>query len=363
MQVSALVTKVASLPQRSGHSRPGETEPLDDGNVANFSSHGWIWWASYLLVCMVTLALGLIAALRIFFPDGMHVLIWVNAFTRYIYLPAYACLLWAIWQRRIALSLINLLVVCCHLYWLAPDYMRDRRFDAAPKAAGAHADAPHQLRIFFANLLATNNQYASMLQEIEHVQPDVVVVAECVPPWFQAFKNSPVMAPYVYGALSKQQLDAVDVFSKVPLTAEEHRRVTGRAIEIVDIAIGSDSLRLVGLHAPRPIPTYDHEGYWKEVFQLLASQAGPLVVIGDCNATQYSVVYHQFTAGRLRSAHQDRGRGYATTWPNGLYPLPPIRIDQAFISPEVECVGIEEGIGHGSDHRPLIVDLQLRGHL
>jgi endonuclease/exonuclease/phosphatase (EEP) superfamily protein YafD len=59
----------------------------------------------------------------------------------------------------------------------------------------------------------------------------------------------------------------------------------------------------------------------------------------------------------MRSAHDDRGRGYATTWPNDKFWLPPIRIDQAFLSPDVACKRIVEGHGKGSDHRPIVVDL------
>ena len=70
---------------------------------------------------------------------------------------------------------------------------------------------------------------------------------------------------------------------------------------------------------------------------------------------------HEGVADRLRSAHVDRGRGYAITWPNGMFPLPPIRIDHALLSPEVECLAISEGIGTGSDHRPLVVDLRVHG--
>jgi hypothetical protein len=40
--------------------------------------------------------------------------------------------------------------------------------------------------------------------------------------------------------------------------------------------------------------------------------------------------------------------------------MPPIRIDQAFLSPEIECLDIREGRGEGSDHKPLIVDLRIR---
>jgi endonuclease/exonuclease/phosphatase (EEP) superfamily protein YafD len=70
-------------------------------------------------------------------------------------------------------------------------------------------------------------------------------------------------------------------------------------------------------------------------------------------------VYEQLEADGLRSAHEDRGQGYAVTWPNGARWIPPIRIDQAFVSPEVECISIREGRGAGSDHKPLILDLRV----
>jgi hypothetical protein len=40
--------------------------------------------------------------------------------------------------------------------------------------------------------------------------------------------------------------------------------------------------------------------------------------------------------------------------------LPPIRIDQAFLTAGVECLAIAEGQGAGSDHKPLILEIALR---
>jgi endonuclease/exonuclease/phosphatase (EEP) superfamily protein YafD len=107
-------------------------------------------------------------------------------------------------------------------------------------------------------------------------------------------------------------------------------------------------------------PQYNYYQYWEQMMPLLVSQPGPVVIVGDFNATQHSRVYQQLTEQRFRSAHQDRGRGNATTRPNGYYSVPPIRIDQTFLSPDVECVSIREGIGLQSDHKPLVVDVRIR---
>ncbi len=313
---------------------------------------------------IVSLSLLAVAALRILYHDGTYVLVWFNAFTRYVYLPAYVCLLFAAWQRRWRLALVSSAVVGCHLAWLAPDFVRDGRFDPpASSVAVESAGTSPTMRIFFANVREVNEEYPAMLEEITEANPDVIVLLEYGWGWHLTFKTSPVLAPYKYGSGHLQShIGSVNVFSRLPLKSEMQSWVAGRPMHTIEVELGSQALRLIGLHAPRPMnfPQYNYYECWEEMMPLLLSQPGPLVIVGDFNATQHSSVYQQLTQHRLRSAHQDRGRGYATTWPNGYYLVPPIRIDQVFLSPEVECVSIREGIGHGSDHRPLVVDVRIR---
>lgn len=312
-------------------------------------------------------ALGLLscAAARAFYHDGAFLFIWINAFTRYIYLPAYATLIWAVWQRRAWLALVSAAVASCHLFWLAPDYLRDGHVDAGATvgAAAATAEHPPSLRVFFANVSERNAEYAAMLQEIASADPDVIVLVEYGWGWHRAFKSAPAMAPYVYGSGHLQShIGSVNLFSRRPLKSEIQNWVNGRAVHTVDIQLGTHTLRLIALHGPRPIdkPKYDYRGFWQQLVPLLTVDPGPLVIVGDFNFTQHSRVYRELTARGRRSAHEAVGRGYATTWPNEKYWLPPIRIDHAFISPEVECQSIREGNGVGSDHKPLIVDVQIR---
>jgi endonuclease/exonuclease/phosphatase (EEP) superfamily protein YafD len=313
------------------------------------------------LAWLVTFALGTIAVLRIFYHDGEHVLIWINACTRYVYLPTYACLLVGVWKRRWRLALANMAIISCHLYWLAPDFLPDRRFESSPDASVADRGAVHSLRIFFANVRQLNSRHDELLQEIKEANPDVVVLVEFTGNWRVVFPRSPVMAAYRYGN-SLNPLHEIGIFSKLPVTASTQDWIAGRCIDTAEIPVGSQTLRLVGLHAPRPMNIHDndYEGYWRRVLPLLAGERHPVIVVGDFNATQYSRVYEQIKAGGLRSAHEDRGRGYATSWPNGQEWLPPIRIDQAFLSSDVACSSISEGKGVGSDHKPFILDVQIR---
>jgi endonuclease/exonuclease/phosphatase (EEP) superfamily protein YafD len=268
------------------------------------------------------------------------------------------------WYRRRWLAVANLLIIACHLYLIAPDFLRDRRFAAGLNSAADNAQPAKKLRIFFANVRLENRAKGAMLREIRDADPDIVVFVEFAFWWRNAVLRSPTMSAYTYGSgLSPDQAagNSVNIFSKLPITSDTREWIAGRCVETVEIPIGSQTLRLVGIHAPRPMEFRDNDynGFWSRVLPMLIEKHGPTIVIGDFNATQYSQVYQQLTAGGLRSAHDDQGRGYATTWPNGYYWVPPIRIDQALLSPEVACMGISEGQGTGSDHKPLVLDVEI----
>jgi endonuclease/exonuclease/phosphatase (EEP) superfamily protein YafD len=321
------------------------------------------WWIRWLLAVawLVTLALGACALLRLFFHDATYLLTWINAFTRYVYLPAYGCLLLALFTGRRWLAVANVGIIGCHLWWLAPDFLPDRRFAATTAAADPHADVARSLRIFFANVRMRNRNFEDLWDEIDAINPDIVLLVEFPPEWREALKKSRLLTKYRYDTGLDQVVIPNIVFSKLPLESIRHDWVANRCVETVEVLLGATTLRVVGLHAPRPmhVADNDYEGYWSNVIPLLFDERHPQVVVGDFNATQYSRVYQELRAGGLRSAHEVCGRGYATTWPNGAVPLPPIRIDQAFLSPDVVCHGITEGRGLGSDHKPLILDIEI----
>jgi endonuclease/exonuclease/phosphatase (EEP) superfamily protein YafD len=361
--VALLASKVAALPPRLASAENGDVAAASTARPRS-KLRSLLWVACYLAVWCSTIGLFAVAVLRVIHHDGAFVLIWINSFTRYVYLPAYLCLAWAVWHRRWVLSICSLALVGFHLALMAPDFVRDRRFDADTNPPGAPAAASDRVRVFFANVLARNNEFDALLEEIAEVDPDVIVFVEFSGQWYRAFQNSPIMAPYIHGSGHlRSHINTVNVFSKLPVANEIQNWVRGRAVHTMDIPLGSNPLRIVGLHAPRPLPgpQYEYHEYWNEMIPLLTAEQGPLVVVGDFNATEHSKVYNRLTESKLRSAHDDRGRGYAVTWPNGQNPCPPIRIDQALVSPEIEVERIVEGRGRGSDHKPLILDVRVRG--
>jgi len=90
--------------------------------------------------------------------------------------------------------------------------------------------------------------------------------------------------------------------------------------------------------------------------------AGPRILLGDFNATGTSVVYRTLTAklAAARSLVKKRGKQPTTTFPS---PLPVLRIDHAFVSPEIRVTNVFAPFDPltrvASDHLPLVMDFEL----
>jgi endonuclease/exonuclease/phosphatase (EEP) superfamily protein YafD len=298
-----------------------------------------------------------LVVLRIVWHDGWRPLTCLNAFSAYVYLPAYFVLLFSLWARRAWLAAAAAAIVVCHLAWVGPD------FAPASDSTFASPAASPVVRIFFSNVSHFNADYSGIVAEIERLEPDVVAFAEFNSRLQRQLQRAPYFEQYRFGTdLQANQVAEVAVFSRLAARQPTVRWFAERPTVVIEVPLGASALRIFALHSPRPMkwPAHRYDAYWQGILPLFAAEARPLVVIGDFNATQHSWVYQQLLASGLRSAHVDRGRGFATTWPNGRLPLPPIRIDHALLSPEVACVRIEEGIGQGTDHEPLVLDVRLR---
>jgi endonuclease/exonuclease/phosphatase (EEP) superfamily protein YafD len=302
------------------------------------------------------LALLSVAVLRIAAHDAVVPLTWLNAFTLYIYLPAYIALIYAAWTARWWLATVSAAVVACHLSWVLPDYSPATPYRSL---ATESAEAGQSIRVFHANVRAGNLGVQRMLDEALAADADVIILSEVGRYWLDELRKSDISLKYPFGTdLWHRHGGDVNVFSRRPVSRLEQITIENRATIAVDIPLGEETLRLFAVHSPRPQlrSTDNYDRFWEKLTPLVAAVDGPVVLIGDCNATQHSLVYERLNRNGLRSAHDDRGRGYATTWPNSVWPVPPIRIDQAFLSRDVECISIREGTGFGTDHKPIVVD-------
>src|SRR4051794_16433271 len=76
---------------------------------------------------LVVVCLATNVVLRVVAHDRLWIALVLNTFTPYVYLPAYAALGVAGWQRRQALAGVSAVVVLAHLFWTFGPLMRAER--------------------------------------------------------------------------------------------------------------------------------------------------------------------------------------------------------------------------------------------
>jgi endonuclease/exonuclease/phosphatase family metal-dependent hydrolase len=91
------------------------------------------------------------------------------------------------------------------------------------------------------------------------------------------------------------------------------------------------------------------------------SCAGPKILLGDFNATATSVVYRTFLSQLSAARTLARMKTPTATFPS---PLPVLRIDHVFVSPEIAVTDVFAPFGPitraASDHLPLVMDFTVR---
>ena len=173
--------------------------------------------------------------------------------------------------------------------------------------------------LIIANVARCCEKFAMPIRMSSCLSSSPVSVAQRVRPFAADRRRTRTAAGL---ALEHPGGNSVNVFSKLPLKSDTREWFAGRCVEIVEIPVGSQTLRLVGLHAPRPMEFRDND------YERLLEPCRPAAARqakGRWSSSATSMPRNtrscisSLKAGGLRSAHEDRGRGYATTWPNGEY--------------------------------------------
>jgi endonuclease/exonuclease/phosphatase (EEP) superfamily protein YafD len=307
--------------------------------------HGLGW------LCVGPLAL--VATLRLVAHDATLELVALNAVSQWLYLPAWLVLVPAwLWRRR-ALAAVATAVVLLHIAWIDP-----RGLVAASEPAAAARAA--RFRVMSANLLMVNRDTEGIVAEVLGASPDLLLVQELSPHWAARFERDDLWRALPHrSAVAREDSFGIGIYSRSPLSAQELDLFGLPAYRAEVQLAGGRSLRVFNVHTlPPRRPDYLQTWHdmMAEIERLIRREQGAVLLGGDLNATPHTAWFQRLLRLGLRSAHEERGRALASTWPNGLMPFPPIRLDHFLVSNEVLVLDVREGEGRGSDHRPIIGD-------
>lgn len=247
-----------------------------------------------------------------------------------------------------------LLVAVINLIVVAPLYV------GSP--GESRIDAP-TVRVMSFNLLSTNEQYGDVVDFIRLNEPDLVLLHESSLPWETAMRSADLgyevvktrAENLIFGTL-------VMVKSGAEVVSFGFAQTDPRAVEIefVPEAWGV-SLRVLSSHALAPTNA-DRAALRDAQLGFAADWAseteGPHMVVGDFNATPWSWPFRNLVAeGNLRNSQI--GFGLQPTFAansNALFRVP---IDHLLHSDQLRVRQRNLGPPMGSDHFPIVVDLEL----
>jgi endonuclease/exonuclease/phosphatase family metal-dependent hydrolase len=220
------------------------------------------------------------------------------------------------------------------------------------------------LRLFDANLHAANPDVAPIAEEIRAAAPDLVALQEVDPDGAAGLVRSGVLDRFPHRVTEvRRGASGVALWSRFPLAEAQVRQVGDMPFVRATVVLGDRRLRVYAVHVEAPVG--DGRARWRaqlrRLDEELRHERRPLVVAGDFNATRHHPSFRRLLSDGLADAHERRGRGWAATWPRDRWPLPPLmRLDHVLVTPEVAVRSVREGVGRGSDHRPVVADLVLR---
>ena len=305
-----------------------------------------------LLLVPVWIVTGGLAALvlaRFVAWDDNKYLASINAQTPLLFLPAYLVAAAAWCFRRFALAIVATVIVAFHVWAVAPT------IGSVDPVAG---DA--ELRVVTANLRYSNPTPEALATELLAVDADVLLVQELTPEWVAVFDGAGFAREYPFSFVRQRddRGSGMGLYSRLPLTRPRIAFVESWPTMTASVRVDGADVALVNVHAIGPPHGIGlHDGSVDVIEAIATSLPSPRVVAGDFNATPYNRTMHRMADLGLVSAHAERGRGLATTWPNGERRTPPIRLDHVLVDPSVDVVDVRELDGTGSDHKPVLADL------
>lgn len=213
-----------------------------------------------------------------------------------------------------------------------------------------------QFKIFHANVLAPNTCYEELLTQIIQENPDVVTLTELTSGWMTGLGALKTQYPYMVHNETQDRF-GLTIWSRFPIVRQEpqYLGVQQRCAILAQLQLNKRCVSIVAAHpwSPRNADWAASRDQQLELLgQHIATESGPVVLIGDLNVTPWSHGFQYLQAlSSLRDSQLDYG--LTPTWPAHL----PIRIpiDHCLVSEKVHVLSRHTGEDFGSDHLPLVV--------
>lgn len=244
-----------------------------------------------------------------------------------------------------------------------------------PLFIGRNAEANtarEPIRLAAINVHTANQSFDAVIAYVDREQPDIVFFQETNQAWI----DSLMAGLGEYRRLAERARD--DNFGVLAMARRKSEVATlevvaGRVITLAPDAANVPSidvrllwqgkpLRLLCVHTLPPVNTPSATGrdhMLEAAAQLIKNDdVDRVVILGDLNATPWCTPFCKLI-NDTELIDSSRGFGWQPTWPSAMIALGSIPIDHCLHSPSLVTIRREvDRSGNGSDHFPLLVELQ-----
>ncbi len=286
-------------------------------------------------------------------------------------------------RRRWALVLLIPLVVLVLKYgvYFLPSGLRTARTGDAPT-----------LTVMTMNVLKRNTDWAAIEAQIQTANPDAIAIQEMSDGFLSAVWPKLTEAyPYHVNVFSPPDESSMGMLSRYPIIEQEtfnlpddydltHIRavidVNGEQIALYNVHMAAPTFsrtqgagRFIGRIFPYQYVSFYRRWQMVNFYPMLAEEAVPIIVMGDFNTADGSGDYFRFASeSGLRDTFAEVGFGMGFTFPSELVigsqrlPFVPLmRLDYIWHSTDLAPTAAWLGGATGSDHFPVIAQLQITG--
>jgi endonuclease/exonuclease/phosphatase (EEP) superfamily protein YafD len=252
-------------------------------------------------------------------------------------------------RRRLKTAAIMLIFAGINLAVILPLYS---------DAAANNSNPSRSIRVMLINVNSQTGDPVRVAEVVRSFDPDVLVLEEINQRWVQALET--LNASYPHRKVRPRNDNfGIGLYSKYPLAGSRVVSLGDSGVPTILslLEVEGGRLQMIATH-PLPPAGADYARRRNQQLDLLPSLLDPSVpqiLLGDLNTTPWNVYFLRLLQ---RSGLKDSsvGWGLQPSWPSLGLPFR-IPLDHCLHSPELQVVNRMIGPRVGSDHFPLIVDL------
>jgi endonuclease/exonuclease/phosphatase (EEP) superfamily protein YafD len=265
------------------------------------------------------------------------------------------CLLACLFYREPGWAVAATIGVAINLAEVAPWYgLRKRR-------AGDRYG--RRIKLILANVNHENTAHERFIAFAQKHNPDALVIQEVTEGWRESLRALHSLYPFIE-ELPKGGGAGMAFYSRFPFERLTVAFPEGAARPSILAKLNIDGalVSLLSIHPRTPIRGARYKlrnGMLAAAADCLRDLPGPKICIGDLNITPWSPYYRSFVE-RTKLVNVRKGFGLLPSWPTFLFfKCLMIPLDHCLVSDDIRVADARTGEPMGSDHLPLIVEIEL----